>query len=114
LSRFFTKYTRARETGEDKLGDALTIAHPVREPAGAANRAASARTAGGELAGSIGGELIADVNFTLRYIIARDNGVQFQTEETICVLQLTAFDIKREAAKERTNWGYFGEWYRSK
>src|SRR6266542_4021953 len=56
--------------------------------------------AGSELAGFIGGELVADVDFAFRQLITRGDGVQFQTKETIGVLQSAFFDIKREAAKE--------------
>src|SRR6266516_4998626 len=61
---------------------------------------APACPAGSELAGFIGGELVADVDFAFRQLITRGDGVQFQTKETVGVLQSAFFDVKREAAKK--------------
>jgi hypothetical protein len=56
--------------------------------------------ASGKLARSIGGELVPHIDFAVRQLIAASDRVQFQTKETIGVLQPALFDIKREAAKE--------------
>jgi len=60
----------------------------------------AAGPAGSKLAGFIGGELITDVNFSLRQLIMRRDGVQFQTKKTVSVLQSAVFDVQREATKK--------------
>ena len=60
----------------------------------------AACAAGGKLTGFIGSELIAHVNLSLWQLIARGDGVQFQTKKTISMLQSAFFDVKREAAKK--------------
>ena len=60
----------------------------------------AACAARGKLAGFIGGELIAHMTLPLATHRATGDRVQFQTKETIGVLQSAFFDVKREAAKK--------------
>ena len=46
----------------------------------------AACAAGAELAGFIGGELVAHIDFSGGQRVARTDGVQFQTEQAISVL----------------------------
>jgi len=48
----------------------------------------AARSAGAELAGFIGCELVAHIDFARGQRIARTDGVQFQSQQTVCVLEM--------------------------
>jgi hypothetical protein len=58
----------------------------------------AARSSGAELAGFIGGELVAHIAFARGQRIARTDRVQFQSKQAVGVLQVTVF---RRKAKSR-------------
>ena len=60
----------------------------------------AACTTGSELTGFIGGELVAHIDFACWQRIARTDGVQFQTEQAIGVLEMAVLHVKRKAAQK--------------
>src|SRR4030095_1944879 len=58
------------------------------------------RAAGSKLAGFVGGELVAHVDFACRNGIARTDGVEFQAKQAVGVLEMSVFDIQGKPAKE--------------
>ena len=61
--------------------------------------------AGAELAWFIGGELVAHIDFARGQRIARTDGVQFQSQQTVGVLEITVFHVERKAT-EKTGLGH--------
>src|SRR5262249_17782858 len=59
-----------------------------------------AGAASAELAGFIGSEFVAHIDFANGQGIARTDGVQFQPQQAVGVLQVTVFHVQRKTTKE--------------